>query len=93
MNIQKILLLLSVLVTLGGCATAEVDDGGNAVADTNPEGIICANEATLGSKMTHRVCTTRAEREEAARLTRERYRSRERGSPAIDGIKPASVGN
>lgn len=93
MNIQIKLLLVSIFVALGGCATAPVDDGGQPVADTNPEGIICTNEATLGSKMTHRVCTTRAEREEAARLTRERYRSREHGSPSTDGLKPAGVGN
>jgi hypothetical protein len=93
MNIHKILLLVSLLVALGGCASSAVDASGERVADADPEGVICANEATLGSRMTHRVCTTRAEREEAARLTREKYRSREHGSPTVDGMKPAGVGN
>jgi len=90
----KNLLIVSIfgLVALG-CAQTPTDADGNAVADANSEGVICVNQADMGSRLGKRVCTTRAEREEAARITREAVRNSEHTNPSGGGFTPAGSGN
>lgn len=76
-----------------GCAQTPTDAEGNAIAAANDEGVICVKQADMGSRLGKRVCSTRAEREEAARITREEIRNSEHASQTRRGVTPASPAN
>jgi len=91
MAIKKLLVTSIISAAVLGCAETPTDANGNAVA--NDEGVICVNQADMGSRLGKRVCTTRAEREEAARITREAVRNSEHTRPTPVGVTPAGPGN
>ncbi|MDH5621652.1 MAG: hypothetical protein OEY74_06185 [Gammaproteobacteria bacterium] len=88
MNINKPVFLMALCVTLASCASSTAIDT-DAVAATDNEGLICRKEPTVGSRLGHTICTTRAEREEAARITREQHRTRSRTGVADGEISSA----
>lgn len=78
-------------VAVLGCAETPTDANGNAIA--NNEGVICVNQADMGSRLGKRVCTTRAEREEAARITREAIHNSDHRTVTPASVAPAGPGN
>jgi hypothetical protein len=93
MTLKNLLILSTFGAAILGCAQTPMDADGNPIADANPEGVICVNQADMGSRLGKRVCTTKAEREEAARVTREAIRNSEHTNPSAGGFTPASSGN
>jgi|GEM_PF-3949472 len=89
MNGFKMLAISSVIFTLG-CAQTPAD-GEKAVANT--DGVVCSRSPEMGSRLDRRVCTTKAERAEAARITREEITNRQRAGTAKDSSAPVGVGN
>lgn len=75
MNRYKQVFLAALSGALVSCASST---GTEAVAMADDDGLICRKEASIGSRLGHTVCTTRAEREEAARITQEQRRTRSR---------------
>jgi hypothetical protein len=84
------LLAASSIIFAMGCAQTPADE---SAAVANADGVICAQDANLGSRLNHRKCTTKAEREEVARITREEITNRQRAGQAIDTAPMASPGN
>jgi hypothetical protein len=93
MTLKNLLILSTFGAAILGCAQTPMDADGNPIADTNSEGVICVNQADMGSRLGKRVCTTKAEREEAARVTREAIRNSEHTNPSAGGFTPASSWN
>ncbi len=92
-TIRRHVSILAVAVIFAACAETPTDADGNTVAQANDEGVICESRPTIGSNLGRRACTTRAEREEAARKTREEIRNSERPSQPSGGFEPAGAGD
>ena len=94
MSVNHLFLMSIFSVAALGCAQTPTDAEGNAIANADDEGIICVNQADMGSRLGKRVCTSRADREEAARITREEVRNSEHVSQQTTGsAAPAAPGN
>jgi hypothetical protein len=87
MNIYKQIYLAGLALALASCASSN-DTSADAFANTNDDGVICKKEPKVGSKLGKMVCTTRAEREEAARITQEQHRTRSRTGVTEGEISP-----
>jgi len=85
-----IIFAASALLFTAGCAQTPAADG---VADANAKRVVCVREPDMGSRLGRRVCSTKAERQAAADITREEVRSRESASATTGGFQPAGAGN
>ena len=78
------------LVLISACAQSPTD---GSSADANTERVVCVREPDMGSRLGKRVCSTKAEREAAAAITREEIRNKETAGAATGGTQPAGLGN
>ena len=92
MNTFNLLAASSVFFALG-CAQTPADGEADKAAVANVDGVVCSRISDKGSRLDRRVCTTKAERAEAARITREEVTNRQRVGTATDSSAPAGVGN
>jgi hypothetical protein len=93
MNSYKQYFLVVLSVALASCASSS-GTSAETVASANDDGVICEKEAKVGSRLGKMVCTTRAEREEAMRITQEQRRTRLRTRSGTDeAAGDVSVGN
>lgn len=87
---QPTLAFLAVLASVGlmACSSSPSQSGssstgGNAVAGSastqSDDDIVCKRHKPIGSNMTQKVCTTRAQADEEARKTQEALRGRSAG--------------
>ena len=89
-RLQIIAAAAAIFIT--ACATSPTDDG-NTIAAANPDGVMCVREPDMGSRLGRRVCTTRAERDAAAQITREEITNRQRSETRVITGAPAGIGN
>jgi hypothetical protein len=82
------LLAVSSLVFALGCAQTPADEDADGLSASNPEGIMCRREPDMGSRLGRKVCTTKAERDAAAQITREEITNRQRPGTATDSAAP-----
>jgi hypothetical protein len=88
MNTIRLLAVSCIAFALLGCAQTPADENANGLSASNPDGIMCRREPDVGSRLGRQVCTTKAERDEAARITREEITNRQRPGAATDGAAP-----
>lgn len=89
---MKILISLTAVLAsaslFAGCA-ATTEDEVAAAAEKN-DGMVCRYEAGTGSRLKERVCTTTAQREDAAaEAAKQRQRQRSSAAPAQKSGSPA----
>lgn len=73
---------------LASCAATPTDDV--AAAAKKNDGMICRYESGTGSRLKERVCTTQAQREDAAaEAAKQRQRQRSAASPAQKTGEPS----
>ena len=89
MNTSKLLAVASVIFVMG-CAQTPADESASVA---NAEGVVCTRSPEMGSRLDRRTCTTRAERAEAARITKEEVTNRQRAGDVTDSIPRAGTGN
>jgi len=89
MNTLKLLAAASVIFVMG-CAQTPADESASVA---NAEGVVCTRSPEMGSRLDRRTCTTRAERAEAARITKEEVINRQRVDSVKDSMPMPSAGN
>ena len=84
----KIAALICCSGFLAGCSTTQTDDVA-AAAEKN-DGMVCRYESGTGSRLKERVCTTQAQREDAAaEAAKQRQRQRSEARPSQKTGEPA----
>lgn len=89
MNSIKMLAVTGVIFMMG-CAQTPANE---SAAAANSEGVICTRSPDIGSRLDRRTCSTRAEREEAARITKEEITNKQRAESVTDSIPRQGAGN
>jgi hypothetical protein len=88
--------LLIAAIVAAGCAASPStpdDPGGEMVANSESEGVICRRESQVGSRLGRTVCTTREQRERMAEEAREALQGAQQSGPTSGGVEPAGAGS
>jgi hypothetical protein len=91
-KLHFLLVIALPLIIAAGCASDPAAPGAVAVADNDPDRIICHNNAPVGSRLPRRVCKSAAEWDAIAEDEKKQRRNLQRGAvgPGEAGQAPGN---